>query len=391
MPTLTTHLDGARASAGNAVKSPATLHLAFDLGNVTWLLASSPGVGAPPRVRRLPARDLASLWAELDVARRHFRLAADASVVTCYEAGRDGFWLHRALSAHGVANVVVDSASIEVNRRARQRKTDRLDATALLHRLQRYHAGEVRVWRVVRVPSVAEEDRRHLHRELARLTTDRTRCINQIKGLLAAHGTRLTSLRGALPQLAHLTQWDGTALPPGVQERLAFTYARLALIRRQRTAIVHARRTLLETSTDPSVDLVRRLLRLRGIGEVSAWLFAMELFSWRRFRNRREVAGILGLTPTLRASGQQQRETGIGKGGSALLRALATEVAWSWLRRQPTSALSQWYRTRFATGGSRTRRIGIIAMARRLMIALWRYLDTGRVPDGAMVKVRVTA
>ena len=170
MPTLTTHLDGARASAGNAVKSPATLHLAFDLGNVTWLLASSPGVGAPPRVRRLPARDLASLGAELDAARRHFRLAADASVVTCYEAGRDGFWLHRALSAHGVANVVVDSASIEVNRRARQRKTDRLDATALLHRLQRYHAGEVRVWRVVRVPSVAEEDRRHLHRELARLT-----------------------------------------------------------------------------------------------------------------------------------------------------------------------------------------------------------------------------
>jgi transposase len=184
-----------------------------------------------------------------------------------------------------------------------------LDATALLRLLQRYQAGEARVWRIVRVPTVAEEDRRHLHRELARLTTDRTRCINQIKGLLAAHGARLTSLRGALPQLAHLTQWDGPALPPGVQERLAFTYARLALIRRQRTAIVRARRTLLETSTDPTVDVVRRLLRRRGIGEVSAWRFARELFSWRRFRNRREVAGILGLPPTLRASGQQQSLT----------------------------------------------------------------------------------
>jgi transposase len=156
--------------------------------------------------------------------------------------------------------------------------------------------------------------------------------------------------------------------------------------RRQRTAIVRARRTLLETSTDPAIDVVRRLLRLQGIGEVSAWLFAMELFSWRRFRNRRAVAGILGLAPTPRASGQQDRETGIGKGGSALLRALATEVAWSWLRRQPRSALSQWFRRRFATGGSRTRRIGILALARRLMIAVWRYVETGRLPVGAELK-----
>ena len=386
MPTLTTHPDDAGATAGPVAPVPATLHLAFDLGNTTWLLASSPAVGAPPRVRRLPARDLASLWAELQAARRHFGLAADGPVVSCYEAGRDAFWLHRALSAHSIANAVVDSASIEVNRRRRQRKTDRLDATALLRLLQRYHAGEAHVWRVVRVPTVAEEDRRHLHRELARLTTDRTRCINEIKGLLAAHAACLTSLRGALPQLARLRQWDGAPLPPGVQERVALTYARLALIRRQRTAIVKARRTLLETSADPTIEVVRQLLQLRGIGEVSAWLFAMELFTWRRFRNRRQVAGMLGLTPTLRASGQQQRESGIGKAGSPMLRALATEVAWSWLRRQPASALSQWYRMRFATGGSRTRRIGIIALARRLMIALWRYLETGCLPEGAMRK-----
>jgi transposase len=186
--------------------------------------------------------------------------------------------------------------------------------------------------------------------------------------------------------LPHLTQWDGTPLPPGVGERIQLIWTRLTLIQAQRTALVRARRTLLETATDPTIQMVRRLLQLRGVGEVSAWLLTMELFSWRRFRNRREVAGVLGLTATPQASGDRRRELGIGKGGSALLRGLAMELAWGWLRYQPTSALSQWYRTRFATGGSRHRRIGIVALARRLMIALWRYVETGQVPAGATMK-----
>jgi transposase len=334
----------------------------------------------------LPARDLARLHTELATARRHFGLAESAPVVLCYEAGRDGFWLQRACTAAGITAVVVDSSSIEVSRRARRAKTDRLDATALLRLLLRHAAGERGLWRVLHVPTLEEEDRRHTHRELVRLTRERTRGVNQIKGLLAAHGIRLTTLRALPDQVLHLTQWDGSPLPTGVRERLLLTWARLTVSQSQRAALVRARRALLEHASDPAIAMVRQLLRVRGVGEVSAWLLTMELFSWRRFRNRREVAGILGLTATPQASGDRRRELGIGKGGSALLRGLAMELAWCWLRYQPTSALSQWYRARFATGGSRQRRIGIVALARRLMIALWRYVETGQVPAGATMK-----
>lgn len=379
MPTLTTHTNPSGAAAP-------TLHVALDLGNTNWCLAAAPAISEAPRVRVFPARILSRLFAELATARQHFGLAPDAPVVLCYEAGRDGFWLQRACAAAGVMALVVDSSSIEVSRRARRAKTDRLDATALLRLLFRHATGERGHWRVLNVPTVAEEDRRHPHRELARLTRERTRAVNQIKGLLAAHGIVLPSLRALPDQLESLTQWDGQALPSAMRERLLTTWTRLLLVQQQRQALVKARRAQLETSTDPAVLMVRQLLRLRGIGEVSAWLFTMELFSWRRFRNRREVAGVLGLTATPSMSGERRRELGIGKGGSALLRGVAMELAWGWLRYQPTSALSQWYRRRFATGGSRQRRIGIVAVARRLMIDLWRFVETGRIPDGATLK-----
>lgn len=379
MPTLTTH----RVPASSPIP---TLHVALDLGNTTWCLAAGAAVAAPPRVRLLPARDLGRLHAELAAARHHAGLAVDAPVVLCYEAGRDGFWLHRACTAAGITALVVDSASIEVTRRARRAKTDRLDASALLRLLFRHTAGERGLWRVLHVPTREEEDRRHGHRELVRLTQERTRGVNQIKGLLASHGIRLTTVRALPEQLPHLTQWDGQPLPPGVWARLETIWARLRLVQQQRTALVRARRGQLATATDPAVDMVRRLLRLRGVGEVSAWLFTMELFSWRQFRNRREVAGVLGLTATPYASGGRQRELGISKGGSGVLRGLAMELAWGWLRHQPTSALTAWYRSRFAAGGSRQRRIGIVALARRLMIALWRYVETGQIPAGALMK-----
>ena len=379
MPTLTTHTWPASAPIS-------TLHVALDLGNTTWCFACAPGAAVAPRVRILPARDLARLQMELATAHGHFGLSADAPVVLCYEAGRDGFWLQRACTAAGITALVVDSSSIEVSRRKRRAKTDRLDATALLRVLLRHTAGERGQWRVLHVPTIEEEDRRHAHRELARLTRERTRGINQIKGLLAAHGIRLTTLQALPDQVSHLTQWDGRPLPSGVCERLLTTWTRLTLVLSQRAALVRARRAVLEQSSDPAVGMVRQLVRLRGVGEISAWLLTMELFSWRRFRNRREVAGIMGLTATPSSSGDRRREQGIGKGGAALLRGLALELAWCWLRYQPTSELSQWYRTRFALGGSRQRRIGIVALARRLMIALWRYVETGQVPIGATMK-----
>lgn len=379
MPTLTTH-------TYSASQPTPTLHVALDLGNRNWCMACGRAVADPPRVRTLPARDLTRLSKELALARRHVGLPEDAPVVLCYEAGRDGFWLQRACAAWGLTALVVDSSSIEVPRRARRAKTDRLDAAALLRLLFRYSAGERGQWRVLHVPTVEEEDRRHQHRELARLTRERTRGVNQIKGLLASHGISLTTLHGLPEQLVRLTQWDGQPLPPGVRDRLLTTWTRLQVVVKQRAAVLRARRALLEHASDPASAMVRQLLRVRGVGEMSAWLLTMELFSWRRFRNRREVAGILGLTATPQASGDRRRELGIGKGGSALLRGLALELAWCWLRYQPRSALSQWYRTRFAAGGSRQRRIGIVALARRLIIALWRYVETGQVPVGATMK-----
>ncbi len=384
MPTATT-----RPAPTAPVVGPAgpTLYLALDLGNTRWLLACSTTAGEPARRRTVDARDLAGLAVEIDRAKAHFRLPAEAPVVSCYEAGRDGFWLHRALTAQGVHNTIIDSASIEVNRRRRRTKSDRLDAEGLLALLVRASAGDRRGWHPVRVPTVTEEDRRQLHRELAMLTRERTRSINRVRALLAGQGLRLTTLRGLPAQLPALRLWDGSALPAGVHARLEREWARLTVVLAQRRTLVAERRTLLKTSDDPAVAMVRRLLALRGIGEVSAWLYAMEFFSWRQFRNRRQVGALAGLTPTAEQSGSRAREQGISKAGSRHVRALAIELAWSWLRRQPRSALSQWYQRRFSTGGSRVRRLGIVALARKLLVALWRYLETGQVPEGALLKV----
>lgn len=367
-----------------------TLLLALDLGNRTWKLGFTVGGGAlPPRIRTITARDLAVLAEEVRVAKVRFGLAREAPVVSCYEAGRDGFWVHRALTSLGVTNVVVDSASIEGTRRARQAKSDRLDTAALLAKLARFRGGERGVWSVVHVPSVDEEDRRQLHRELFTITRERTRVVNRIKGLLALHGVVLTTARGLpamLPEPPALAGWNGAPLPPAAHARLTREWHRLTFLRNELRALVAARQALLRSGTDPVVAMVRRLLALRGIGDVGAWIYTTEFFAWRQFRNRRQVGAAAGLCSTLRESGDVRREQGMSKAGNRYLRALAIELAWSWLRRQPQSALSRWYRTRFAGGGSRVRRIGIVALARKLLIALWRYLETGVLPEGALCK-----
>jgi transposase len=367
-----------------------TLLLALDLGNSKWKLGFTFGGGAlPPRIRTIPARDLDALAREITAARTRFGLAADAPVVSCYEAGRDGFWVHRAFTALGITNYVVDSASIEGNRRGRQAKSDRLDTAALLAKLGRYVGGERGVWSVVHVPSVDDEDRRQLHRELFTITRERTRVVNRIKGLLALHGVVLEAPRGlpaTMPDYPALAGWNGAPLPPAAHARLVREWHRLTFLRGELRTLVAARLALLRAGTDPVVPMVRRLLALRGIGDVGAWIYTTEFFAWRQFRNRRQVGAAAGLCSTGRESGDLHREQGISKAGNRYLRALAIELAWSWLRRQPQSALSQWYRTRFANGGPRVRRIGIVALARKLLIALWRYLETGVLPEGAVRK-----
>jgi len=374
-----------RTQKYSANPSP-TLYLAFELGWNTWTLGFSVGFGQPPRIRRIDARDLGALEEEISLAKKRFGLPPDAPVRSCYEAGRDGFWLHRYLLSRGIDNQIVDSSSIEVNRRAKRAKTDRMDANKLLTMLIRYHEGETRVWYILHVPSVPEEDDRQLHRELAALKKDHTEYTNRIKGLLASQGVKM-SVRSKFPdRLGDVRMWDGNPLPANLQARLLREYQRTSSLEQQIDELNAEREKAIREGQGEALDQVRRLLSLRGIGPNSAWLFVMELFGWRKFQNRRELGAIAGLTPMPYQSGGRFQEQGIGKSGNPDIRAMAIEIAWGWLRYQPKSQLSRWYADRFGRGSARLRRIGIVALARKLLIALWRYLETGVMPAGAILK-----
>lgn len=363
------------------------LYMALELSQSKWMLGFTIGFGQRPRLRSIAARDLAALQREIHLARERFGLGEDAPVVSCYEAGRDGFWLHRYLSSTGVNNLVVDSASIEVNRRAKQAKTDRLDLDKLLSMLMRYQAGEKKVWHVVHVPSPGVEDKRHLHRELADLKAQRTQHTNRIKGYLANQGVCLGKVKDDFPErIASQQLWNDKPLPAGLRARLLCEYQRFQLVQEQIKALEAERREALRHSTQPEVEQVRRLLRLRGIGINCAWLYVMEFFSWRAFRNRREVGALAGLTPMPHRSGEEDHELGISKVGNRHIRAMAIEIAWVWLRYQPNSELSRWYQRRFGKGSKRLHKIGIVALARKLLIAIWRYLEFGTLPVGAVLK-----
>ena len=366
---------------------PPALYLALELSNRSWKLAFSTGHGQKPRFRNVPARDLDALTREIVLARTRFGLSDSVPLISCFEAGRDGFWIHRFLESQpGRHNLVVDSASIEVNRRRRRIKTDRIDARKLLSMLIRYHNGEVRVWSVVHVPSPEAEDARHLHRELLTLTSDRTRITNRIKGLLAAQGLSVSSLGPGLPdRLDDLRLWDDAPLPPQLRQRLEREWLHRRDVSQRIRLIEKLQTQRLEASThDPALELVRQFMTLKGIGLQSAWLFTFEFFAWRNFQNRREVGALAGFTPTPYQSGDDSFDQGISKAGSAITRAMAIQIAWGWLQFQPNSALTLWYHRRFASGGPRMRKIGIVALARRLLIELWRFSETGVLPDGAI-------
>ena len=362
------------------------LYLAFELGNKEWKLGFTVGFGQKPRERTILAGDLARVKAEIDRAKRRFGLPREARVLSCYEAGRDGFWLHRYLVHLAVKNLVVDSSSIEVNRRARRAKTDKMDLGKLVSMLMRYDNGERKVWSVVRVPTVEQEDSRQLHRELSALRGERTRHINRIKGLLASYGVRMRVGRGFLDRLETKRLWDGRPVPLGLRRRLVREYERLEMVKRQVEQVEAERGDLVRTSGGPDVEKVRQLLDLRGIGINSAWLYVMEFFGWREFRNRREVGALAGLVPTPHQSGDEAWERGISKAGNRYIRSMAIQIAWAWLRYQPESKLTRWYQEGFGQGSGRLRRIGIVALARKLLVDLWRYLEDGVIPEGAELK-----
>jgi transposase len=362
------------------------LFVAFELSEKTWKLGFTTGHGQKPRERSIAACNQARLLQEVAQAKKRFGLPDTAPVVSCYEAGREGFWLHRFLQAHGITNYIVDSSSIEVNRRRRRAKSDGLDVRKLVSMLIRYAHGERAVWRVVHVPSVAAEDQRHLHRDLETLKQERASTTTRIKGLLSSQGVRLTSLSKLPEQLEALRLWDGSPLPSGLCRRVLRVYAHHQFLSQQIAEWEAERRALLQTSQEAALEKVRQLMHLRGIGINGAWLLVMEFFGWRAFKNRREVGGLAGVTPTPYHSGESAREQGITKSGNRHVRWMTMELAWSWVRYQPESALSCWFRQRFGGGGKRLRRIGIVAVARKLLIALWRFLETGVLPEGAVLK-----
>ena len=372
-----------RVDAAGEVEKP--LYMALELGDGKWKLGFTTGLGQPPRERDIAGGDCASLEREIQQAKERFNLPEDALVVSCYEAGRNGFWLHRYLTSGGVRNVVVDSSSIQVDRRKRRAKTDRLDVKKLLRMLIRWHLGEKDVWKVVNVPSPQDEDARQLHRELQTLREEQARHMNRIKGLLASCGASVTIDRRLPKRLSALRLWDGSPLPKDLQKRLLREFQRMQLLNRQIRHLEKERAQQIRQTQDDRMSQVRKLLCLKGIGPNSAWLYVQEVFGWRKIRNRRQLAALVGLVPVPFNSARRNENQGISKAGNRRMRVMAIEIAWCWLRFQPGSALSRWFERRFAHGSKRQRRIGIVALARKLLIALWKYILTGVPPEGAEI------
>jgi len=365
------------------------LYTAFELSNKTWKLGFSNG--SKVRYISIDARDLNNLQVQIARAKKRLGLSKDAKVLSCYEAGREGFWLHRYLLSLGIENLVVDSSSIEVNRRKRRRKTDRIDAGKLLGMLMRHHGGEKKVWSVVRVPSEEVEDGRNLGRELGVLKEERTMHINRIKGLLIQQGIVIKRPSGKkfLSEFECARTFDGKELPDDFKARVVREHQRLKMVDEQIRGLKKERRRRVVSGDKACFRQVAQLMMLRGIGEESSWDFVMEFFSWRNFQNGKEVGALAGLTPTPYDSGSSVREQGISKAGSYRIRGLSIEIGWCWLRFQPQSKLSKWFNKRFAQGGKRMRRIGIVAVARKLLIDLWRYLKYAMVPEGACLKAMI--
>jgi transposase len=310
--------------------------------------------------------------------------------VCCYEAGYDGFWLHRLLEEDGVRNYVIDPASLQIDRRARRVKTDNTDVTKLLRSLMAYLRGEPKVWSVVRVPTIAEEDDRRLHRERDRLINERVQHVNRIKGLCAVHGIyRYQPLRSdRMKRLEQLQAADGRELPPRIKAEILRELQRLELLLQMIKAI-EKERNVMALGTAPSTygnaKKVQQLVKIGSIGPEIATVLVSEVF-FRRFNNRREVGSYVGLTPSHYQSGSSSRDQGISKAGNPKARTIMLELAWLWIRYQPDSTFTIWFRERVGTAKGRIRRITIVAVARKLLIALWRYLESGVVPTGAKLK-----
>ena len=372
-----------------ATSEYATVHLVFELSKAKWKLGVMLPGSEKMSCYTIAGGDLAALTARLAHAQaKAARCGKPVRIVSCYEAGFDGHWLHRWLTNQGVINHEIDPASIQVNRRARRVKTDRIDLEHLMRTLLAYLRGEPRVCSVVHVPTVEDEDRKRRNRERDYLIDERTAHTNRIKGLLHAQGVRdvMPMKPGFIDRLENLRTGDGRPLPQKLKEEIVREHERLCLLNRQLQAIEGNSRAELRAAQPGSREAKTVMLaKLKGIGMVGGQGLVNEAF-YRSFDNRRQVGSYIGLTGTPYNSGASERDQGISKAGNSRARELAIELAWLWLRHQPDSELTRWFHERVRNLKGRPRRVAIVAVARKLMVALWRYLETGVVPTGAVLR-----
>src|SRR5829696_570973 len=378
-------MDVTPATAPLADAAPATLFVALELSRSTWLVAMHSPTGDKISQHRLEGGDTEGLLALLTRKRAQAaeKLGRPVRVACCFEAGYDGFWLHRWLCARGVENRVLDAASLLVDRRARRAKTDRLDAAGLLRTLIALERGEAQVCRIVHGPTPEQEDARRRSRERARLVVERGQHSRRVKGLLMTQGIRdfEPTRRDWQARFGALHTPDGQPLAPGLRAEVLRACRRLWQVM-EMIAEVEAE---LRDATQAEDGTAARLTRLRGIGLAFATVLGHEVF-FRDFRNRREVGSYLGLAPSPWQSGKVRRDQGISKAGNSRARRTAIELAWLWLHHQPGSAVAQWFHERVGSSKGRMRRILLVAMARKLVIALWRFVTEGMVPSGAVLK-----
>lgn len=366
-----------------------TILIAIELSNSLWLVGTRLPGAEKSRMHRIKAGDTAALLTLVESLRspQSATSAYPATACCCFEAGRDGFWLQRLLSAHGIPTHVVEPASILVNRRAKRAKTDRLDAEGLIRVLAAYLAGDAQICSMVRVPTPEEEDGKRVHREREHLVQERTRIENRMLALLATQGVRARpSLRTWDRDMDLLKTGDGRVMPEHLRAELDRLRRRLVLTM-ELIRELDAERELALAAAPSSVE-VRKIVALRsirGIGDNFAAVLVREVL-YRQFSNRKQLASYVGLTPMPHQSGGMDRDRRIGRAGNARARTTLVQIAWLWLRYQPESGLSLWFRERVGALQGRTRRIAIVAMARKLLIALWRFTETGEIPDGVAIR-----
>ena len=376
-----------------------TLYVAIEISGKSWVVGVKSPSSEKIGLHSLGPADKEGLRDLIENQRAKAERALDREVrvLCCYEAGYEGFWLERWLDREmSIETVVLDPASLLVNRKAKQRKTDRIDAKKMVRALLAHDRGDAAVLSRVRVPSVEEEDRKRLLRERRRLVKERTSLTNSIKGLLKLHGIFDLDPRAKEFEqtFADTVTAYGSPFPPRARQEILRLVERLSLVQRQ-IAEVEAERDAIvsqgeavpapvapDGSEEQAAAKIATLTQLKGIGANDATLLEHEIF-YRDFHNRRELASWVGLTPTPWASGDVQRDQGIGRDGPAWIRALLIQMAWRWLRHQPDSVLSKWFEERTAGARGRIRRVMIVALARKLLIALWRFSETGLVPTGA--------